>query len=74
MPIILVTWEAEIRRITVQGQPKQIVHKTTISKIARAKQTGHVALSVEHLFCKHKTLNSNPSSINKQQKQKCACP
>jgi hypothetical protein len=24
----LATWEAEIRRITVQGQPRQIVHKT----------------------------------------------
>jgi hypothetical protein len=25
MPIILATWEAEIRRIEVQGQPRQIV-------------------------------------------------
>jgi hypothetical protein len=25
VPIILVTWEAEIRRIVVQGQPRQTV-------------------------------------------------
>jgi hypothetical protein len=28
MPIILATWEAEIVRIKVQGQPRQIVLKT----------------------------------------------
>jgi hypothetical protein len=28
-PIILATWETEISRITVQGQPKQIVLKTS---------------------------------------------
>jgi hypothetical protein len=27
MSIILATWEAEIRRITVQDQPGQIVHE-----------------------------------------------
>jgi hypothetical protein len=27
MPVILATWEAKIRRITVQGQPEQIVCK-----------------------------------------------
>jgi hypothetical protein len=25
MPVILVTWEVDIRRIMVQGQPRQIV-------------------------------------------------
>jgi hypothetical protein len=28
MPVILATWEAEIRRIAVQGQLGQIVHET----------------------------------------------
>jgi hypothetical protein len=37
MLIILAIWEAEIRRIGVQGQPGQIVCKTPISKITRAK-------------------------------------
>jgi hypothetical protein len=32
MPIILVTWKAEIRRITVQGQPRQLVFETTSPK------------------------------------------
>jgi hypothetical protein len=31
-PVILATWEAEIKRLTVRGQPGQIVLKT-ISKI-----------------------------------------
>jgi hypothetical protein len=31
-PVILATWEAEIRRITVRGQPRQIVCKTTSPK------------------------------------------
>jgi hypothetical protein len=32
MPAILATQEAEIRRITVQSQPAQIVHKTLFQK------------------------------------------
>jgi hypothetical protein len=31
-PVILVTWEAEIRRITVQGQPRKIGHKSPCPK------------------------------------------
>jgi hypothetical protein len=31
-PIILVTWETEIRRIEVQDQPGQIVHETPSPK------------------------------------------
>jgi hypothetical protein len=32
MPIILATWEAEIRKIMVQSQNWQIIFKTPISK------------------------------------------
>jgi hypothetical protein len=31
MPVISATWEAEIRRIAVQGQPEQKVSETHIS-------------------------------------------
>jgi hypothetical protein len=46
-PVILATWEAEIRRTVVQDQLEQIVHETPISKIARA--SGGMAQVVEHL-------------------------
>jgi hypothetical protein len=32
MPVILATQEAEIRRITVQREPRQIVHETLSRK------------------------------------------
>jgi hypothetical protein len=35
MPVILDTWEAEIRRIKVQGQPGQIVRETPYPKWIR---------------------------------------
>jgi hypothetical protein len=38
MPVILDTWKAEIGKIAVQGQPRQIVHKTQFPKITRAKK------------------------------------
>jgi hypothetical protein len=33
MPVILATQEAEIRRISVRSQPRQIVCKTTSQKL-----------------------------------------
>jgi hypothetical protein len=45
-PVILATWEAKIRTIEIQGQPRKIVQETPISKIARAKWTGDVAQMV----------------------------
>jgi hypothetical protein len=32
MPVILASWEAEIRRIAVSGQPRQIVLETPSPK------------------------------------------
>jgi hypothetical protein len=32
MPVILATWEAEVRRIVISGQPRQIVHKNPSPK------------------------------------------
>jgi hypothetical protein len=34
---MLATWEAEVRRISVQGQPRQILHETPISKNNQSK-------------------------------------
>jgi hypothetical protein len=61
MPIILATWEAEIRRLLVEGHSRQIVCETPIFKITRAKWTGGLAQVVQHLICKCKALSSNPS-------------
>jgi hypothetical protein len=38
LPVILATQEADIRRIEVQSQPGQIVHKTLFSK----KKNSHI--------------------------------
>jgi hypothetical protein len=64
------TWEAEIEGITVRGQPGQIVCKTPMSKITRAKWTAGVAQGVECLLCKCKALSSNPSVTKKKKKEK----
>jgi hypothetical protein len=32
MPVILVSWEAEVENIKVQGQPGEIVHETSSPK------------------------------------------
>jgi hypothetical protein len=53
MPIILATWRAEMRRISVVGQLKKTVYEIPISKINREKWTGDVAQALEHLLCKH---------------------
>jgi hypothetical protein len=64
-PIILATWEAMFRRIAVQGQPRQIVHETPISKITRAKWAGDVTQATESLLCECVALSSNPSPTKK---------
>jgi hypothetical protein len=47
MPVILVTQEAEIRRIAVWSQPRQIVHETLSQKNpSQNKRTGGVARGV----------------------------
>jgi hypothetical protein len=52
MPIILTTWEAEIGRITVQGQSGQIVPENPFPKITREKWPGDRTQVVKCLFCK----------------------
>jgi hypothetical protein len=67
-PIILATSEAEKRRVEVLGQPGQIVYKTPIYKITKAKWTKSATQVVEHLLCKHEALSSNSSLTRKGNK------
>jgi hypothetical protein len=50
MPVILATQEAEIRRIMVQSQPRQIVCKTLSQKNPIQKRAGGVAQGVDLEF------------------------
>jgi hypothetical protein len=51
----------------VQGQPRQIVHKTSSPKIIRPAWTGDAVQVVECLLCKLKalSLNSSPTKIER---------
>jgi hypothetical protein len=62
MPIILAIQETEIRKISAQGQPWQIVHKTLSQKSPTQKRAGKVAQVVECRLSIHKALSSNPST------------
>jgi hypothetical protein len=78
MPVILATQEADIRRIKVQSQPKQIVHKILARKTLHKNQAGGVAQSegpeLEKPFTKIrlvkwlkvKALSSSPHTAKKQ--------
>jgi hypothetical protein len=55
MPVILATQEAEIRRITVQSQPGQIVLKTPSQKTLHKNRAGGVEWLKE-------ALSSSPST------------
>jgi hypothetical protein len=50
MPVILATQEAEIRRIMVRSQPRQIVHETLSRKNPSQKRVGGVAQSEDPEF------------------------
>jgi hypothetical protein len=62
--VILATWKAEIGRIMIQGQPREIVCETPL-KISRPKW----AQTVECLFCKHEALSSNHNPTKKKKKK-----
>jgi hypothetical protein len=48
-PVILASWEAEIRRMQVRSQPQQIVCKTLSQKHPTQKRAGRVVPVVECL-------------------------
>jgi hypothetical protein len=67
MPIILATQEAEIRRIAVQSQPRQIVHKILSRKTLSQKNwAGGVAQGeVKPQYHKKKKTLSIRSGVSK---------
>jgi hypothetical protein len=65
-PVILATQEAEIRRIAVWSQPRQIVCETMSWKNPSQKRAGGVTQVVEHLPSNGEALSSNPSTIKKK--------
>jgi hypothetical protein len=52
---MLATWEAEIRRITVQGQPRKIVLVTPISKNNPTKRDWRCASNSRSMFASMKS-------------------
>jgi hypothetical protein len=62
MPVLLATWEAEIRKTNSL--------QDSISKITRAKWTGDVAQAVQCLLCKPEALSSNPSTTTTTAKKR----
>jgi hypothetical protein len=72
-PVILVTQKAEIRRISVQSQPEQIVPEKNSSqkkKKNHKKRAGGVAQMADCLPSKHEALSSNPSAKGKKKRRK----
>jgi hypothetical protein len=63
-PVILATQEAEIRRIQVQSQPRQIVHKTLSQKYLSPKRANEVVQDVGPEF-----KPQYPYKTNKQKNQ-----
>jgi hypothetical protein len=60
MPIILATQEAEIRRIMVQSQPRQIIQETLAQKKTQyKKRAGGMAQVIGCLNSKCEVLSSN---------------
>jgi hypothetical protein len=66
MPVILDTWEAEMGRIAVRSQSRQILLEIPISRITRVKWTGGVAQVVKYLHCKFEALSLNPTFTEKK--------
>jgi hypothetical protein len=69
VPVILATQEAEIRRITVQSQPGQIILQTLSQKYPTQNRTGGVAQAVESLPSKYNALVQTKNPQDKGEKQ-----
>jgi hypothetical protein len=60
--VILATWQVEIGKIVVLGEPGQ-KNREPVLKIIKAKTAGSMTQVVERLPGKCKALSSNPSTI-----------
>jgi hypothetical protein len=70
MPVTLATWEAQIRRIKVQGQFREIVFKSfPIYNTTRVKWTAGVGQDIKHLLCNSEAMSSNLSPTKKKKKK-----
>jgi hypothetical protein len=69
-PVIPAAQEAEIRRITVQSQPRANSSETLSRKKPSHKRAGGVAPGAECLFGKHEAVISNPNTAKKRKKKK----
>jgi hypothetical protein len=67
MLVILATQEAEIRKITVRSQPRQIVHETLSQKNSSQKRTDGVAQGTGSEF---KPWNRKKKKKKKKKKEK----
>jgi hypothetical protein len=67
-PVILATQEAELRRIEVQSQPGQIVHKTLSRKTLHKNRAGGMAQGegpeFKPKYCKEKTIEKKMDSVD----------
>jgi hypothetical protein len=64
--VIIATWEAEIRRIIVRGQPMQIVPKHPISKITKVKLDWQCSSISRVPALQVKAMSSNHSLTKKE--------
>jgi hypothetical protein len=71
MPIILASWEAEIKRIIVQNKPDSLLDP--ISKIPNTKRASGVAQVAECLLNKPETLSSNLTTAKQNKTKNFTC-
>jgi hypothetical protein len=63
MPVILATWEGEVRSIMVQGHPGKYFERRPSPKIIRAKWTGCVAQALQAQSPQFKLSEAKNTSI-----------